>query len=50
MCAPTVNYSEKNYRTANENLAFEYKNFIGAITNLHQQNPIMTSGVIFIPL
>ena len=45
MYAPTVNYTLQNYGAANEKLAFEWnKSFIDATTNLHQQNPCMTSG------
>ena len=46
MCAATVNYMRENYGTANEKFAFECdKSFSSATTNLHQQNPCMTSGI-----
>ena len=51
MCTATVNYTLQNYDTAKEKMAFECsKSFIGATTNFHQQNPFMTSGIIFVPL
>ena len=38
--------TRQNYGTTTEKLAFEYdKSFSGATTNLHQQNPSMTSGI-----
>ena len=38
--------TRQNYGTTTEKLAFEYdKSFTGATTNLHQQNPSMTSGI-----
>ena len=50
MCGLTVNYTQQNYGTLIEKLAFERgKSFIGATTNLHQQNPCMTSRIIFVP-
>ena len=49
MCGPTVNYTQQNYGTATEKLAFECdKSFSAATTNLHQQNPSMTIGIIFV--
>ena len=48
MCALTVNTGE-NYGTATEKLAFEYDKS-GATINLHQQNPCMTSGIIFVTI
>ena len=46
MCGPTVNYTQQNYGTATEKLAFECdKNFSAATTNLHQQNPSMTINI-----
>ena len=51
MCAPTVNYAQQNYGIATEKLAFDCdKSFSGAGTNLHQQNPCMTSGIIFVTI
>ena len=51
MCAPTVNYTRQTCGTTNEKFAFECsKGFIGAETNLHQQNTFMTSGIIFVRL
>ena len=44
MCAKTVYYTRQNYGTTTEKLAFECdKSFSGTTTNLHQQNPCMTS-------
>ena len=49
MCAPTANYSPQDYGTATENLTFECdKIFSCTITNLHQQNLYLTSGIIFV--
>ena len=46
-----VNYTRQNYDTTIEKLAFECdKNFSGATTNIHQQNPYMTSGIIFVTI
>ena len=51
MCAPMVNYIRQNYGTATEKLAFKCnKSFSGATTNLRQQNPCMTSGIIFLTI
>ena len=51
MCALTVNYTLQNYATATEKFAFEcHKCFSDATTNLHQQNPCMTSGIIFVTI
>ena len=46
MWATAVYYTRHSYGTATEKLAFEYdKSFSGATTNLHQQNPCITSGI-----
>ena len=51
MCGPTVNYTLQNYGTTAEKLEFEYdKSFCGATANLHQQNPDMSSGIIFVTI
>ena len=51
MFAPKGNYTRENYGTATEKWAFECdKSFSSAATNLHQQNPCMTSGVIFVTI
>ena len=51
MCAPTVKYTGQNYGTETEKLAFECdKSFRGATTNLRQQNPCMTNGIIFLTI
>ena len=51
MCALTVNYRQQNYRAATEKLVFECeKSFSGAATNLHQQNPCMTSRTILVTI
>ena len=51
MCGPTVNYTQQNYGTATEKLAFECdKSFSAATTNLHQENLDMTSGIIFVTI
>ena len=51
MCAPTVKYTRQNYGAATEKLDFEYdKSLSGVTTNLHQQNPCMTSGIIFVTI
>ena len=48
MCGPTVNF---NCGTTTEKLAFESdKNFSGATTNLHQQNPCMKRGIILVTI
>ena len=48
MCGPTVNC---NCGTTTEKLAFESdKNFSGATTNLHQQNPCMKRGIILVTI
>ena len=46
-----VFYTGQKYGTATEKLDFECnKSFNGATTNLHQQNPCMTSGIRFITI
>ena len=51
MCAPTVKNTQQNYGTATEKFAFEYdKYFNGSATNLHQQNPCMASGIVFVTI
>ena len=51
MCAPTVKYTRQNYGAATEKLAFECDtSFSGVTTNPHQQNPCMTSGIIFVTI
>ena len=47
MCALTVNKGE-NYGTATEKLPFKYDKSGATINLLHQQNPYMTSGMIFV--
>ena len=43
-----INYTRQNYSSAAGKLASEYdKCFSGATTNLHPQNPRITSGIIF---
>ena len=49
MRASKVSYAQKNCGVATEKLAFECnKRINAALTNAHQQNPSMTSGIIFI--
>ena len=51
MCGPTVNYTQRNYGTTTEKLAFQCdRSFSGATTNLHQENLDMTSGIIFVAI
>ena len=51
MCGSTVNYARQKTGTTTENLIFECdKSFRGAPANLHQQNPHMTSGIIFLTI
>ena len=51
MRAAMVNYTRQNYDTTTEKLAFKCdKNFSGATINFHQQNPCVTSGIIFITI
>ena len=51
MCGPTVNYARQKTGATTENLIFECdKSFSGAAANLHQQNPHMTSGIIFLTI
>ena len=51
MYALTINYTPQNYGTATEKLAFECgKSFSGAARNLHQENPCMTSEIIFVTI
>ena len=46
-----VNYTLQNYDTATEKLTFEWdKSFRGAPTNIHLQNPCMTSRIIFVTI
>ena len=41
----------QNYSTTTEKLAFECdKSLSGAIINLNQQNPYVTSGIIFVTI
>ena len=43
------NWRDKTVAYLQKNLAFEHDKSIGAATaNLHQQNPCMTSGIIFV--
>ena len=51
MCAPTLNEIGQNYGTATEKMAFECnKSFSGAATNLRQQSPCVTSGIVFVTI
>ena len=51
MCGPTVNYTWQDYGTTTEKLEFECdKSFNGATANLHQQNPDMSNGIIFVTI
>ena len=51
MYGQTVNYTRQNYGTATEKLAFECdKSFSDATTNLHQQNPDIANGIIFVTI
>ena len=51
MCVPTVNCAQQNHGTATEKVAFECdKSFRVATTNLHLQNPSMTSGIMFVTI
>ena len=50
MCAPTVNYSDKIMAQQMKCWLLNAASFIGATANVHQQNPFMTSGIIFVPL
>ena len=51
MRAPTVKYTRQNYGPATEKLAFECgKSFSDATTSLHQQNPCLRSGIIFVTI
>ena len=51
MCTSTVNYARHNCLIANEKLPFICdKSIIASTTYLHQQNPCMTSGIIFVTI
>ena len=51
MCVSTVSYTQQNYDTTTQKLAFKCeKSFSGARLNFYQQNPCMTSGIMFITL
>ena len=54
MCSPTENYTQQNYGTTTEKLAFECnKSFSGTTTNLRQQNPYnhgFIHGIIFVTI
>ena len=51
MCGLTLHYTRQNYGTITGKLAFERdKSFSGATTSLYQQNPCMTSGIIFVTI
>ena len=51
MCVSTVSYTQQNYDTTTQKLAFKCeKSFSGARSNFYQQNPCMTSGIMFITI
>ena len=49
MCAPAVNYTQKNCGIATEKLTFEcHKSINAATANLHQQNLCVASGIVLL--
>ena len=49
MCAPAVNYTQKNCGIGAEKLAFEcHKSINAATANLHQQNLCIASGIVLL--
>ena len=51
MCAPVVNYTQKNCGIATEKLAFEcHKSINAATANLHQQNLCIASGIVLLTI
>ena len=51
MCAPVVNYTQKNCGEATEKLAFECHKSINAATGiLHQQNPRIASEIVLLTI